>query len=86
MTQADPPCTYFELTGDEFATMLAGQRPELVSDWKEIQARPQGHLRAIRSGLLPWEHKGATIDVIAWQDGSMMVSPRVWTALGGTDS
>jgi hypothetical protein len=84
MLKADPPCTYFELTGYEFVSMLGAARPVLCPGWREVRALPAGTVRAVRSALLPWGARGQVTDVCAWPDGSCMVSPAMWLALGGT--
>jgi hypothetical protein len=68
---------YYSLTGIEFVQSLGSARPRLVENWAESNACAQGDLRAVESGILPWEEKGQTIDVLAWPSGACMVSKRM---------
>ncbi len=68
---------YYSLQAIEFVRSLGPARPRLVGSWAESNACAQGDLRAVESGLLPWEEKGQTIDVLAWPSGACMVSKRM---------
>jgi hypothetical protein len=75
---------YTCLSGAEFVALLGAARPILLDDWAAVNAFPDGTLRTIASGLLPWTQDGQTVDVLCWPDGKIMVSKPMWRALGGT--
>jgi hypothetical protein len=81
----NPNEAWYHLTGPEFLAQLGTERPALFTDWKSLN-KAQG-LRAIESNLLPFEaspiHPQET-HVLAWPNGTLMVSRRVWLLLGGT--
>ena len=79
MRPASPPCTYFELSATEFFERTAGAQVYLCDNWEQSNLAPNGTLRAVKSGLLPWKDT----DVLAWPSGALMVSLKVWSDLGG---
>jgi hypothetical protein len=70
---------YFELTAQEFAQ--SGVRPILCKTWEESNAMPDGTVRAVESGLLPWTNQGQETDACAWPSGQLMLSKRLCTWL-----
>ena len=72
---------YFELTAAEFSEQCeaVGYPPVLFERWADVN-KASG-LRVIRSGLLPWTHKGVEIHACAWPNGQCMISPAIWATL-----
>lgn len=80
---SESPTPYHQLTGPDFVECLGllPQIPPLFSSNEDLY-RVEGP-RVYRSGLLPYDLPDRTIDALVWDDGLMLVSPRVFEALGG---
>ena len=80
----NPTEAWYHLTGPEFLAQLGAERPVLFADWASLNAATG--LRAIESHLLPFEpskYHNQETHVLAWPNGTLMVSRRVWLLLGG---